>query len=216
MMGRHVRNSQESKFLLERYAPVASTEDEQVIESLDLLSAHAKMPGQSTQAFLNEVARVIYKSFGFKEISIGVKDKDGVFRYAAMLGFRDDVKTMQHRPSYTLEEMMDKRAYPSAKIDRTVEIHLKEDRPADEGEDGMYNRPSLMGQERISPDTMMEGDYIELRIHGPNDDLLGWIELSCPRDGKFPSRGTVKWLEFISIITATFLNLKEHAKGIAR
>ena len=101
MIGRHVRNSQESKFLLERYAPVASTEDEQVIESLDLLSAHAKMPGQSTQAFLNEVARVIYKSFGFKEISIGVKDKDGVFRYAAMLGFRDDVKTMQDHQVHT-------------------------------------------------------------------------------------------------------------------
>jgi hypothetical protein len=216
MMGKHMKDSQEAKFLLEKYAPVASTEEEQVIESLDLLSAHAKMPGQSTQAFLNDVARVIYKSFGFKEISIGIKEKDGLFRYAAMLGFRDEVKATRHRPSYTLAEMMDKRAYPSTKVNRIVEIHLKEDMPTKEGDENMYNRPSLIGQERTSPDSMMEGDYIEMRIFGLNDELLGWIELSSPRDGKFPSRGTLKWLEFVSMITATILNLKEYARGSVR
>jgi hypothetical protein len=215
-MGRRVKDSQEARFLLERYAPVASTEDEQVIESLDMLAAHARMPGQSAQAFLNDVARIIYKAFGFKEISIGIREKDGMFRYAAMVGFRDEANTSRQRPTYTLADMMDKRAYPSTKVDRIFEIHLKEDRSTKEGEEDMYNRPSLIGQERTSPDSMMEGDYIELRILGLNDELLGWVELSSPRDGKFPSRSTVKWLEFVSIITATFLKLKDQTKGSAR
>lgn len=216
MMVKHVKDSQEAKFLLEKYAPVASTEDEQIIESLDLLAAHSRMPGQSTQAFLNDAARVLYKAFGFREIAIGIRDKDGMFRYMAMLGLRDEVKATRLKSAYTLTDMMDKRKYPSTKVDKITEIHLKEDRLTKEGEADMYNRPSLMEQERTSPDSMMEGDYIELSIIGLNEELLGWIELSGPRDGKFPTRSTVKWLEFTSIIMATFLKLKVGAKGSAR
>jgi len=211
-----MKDPQGTKFLLERYAPVPNTEDEQIIETLDSLATHAKMPGQSTAAFLNVTARAIYKSFGFREISIGIKEKDGMFRCVAMVGLRDEVKALRQNLSYTLVEMMDTRSNPSTRVNKIIEIHLMEDKPLKEGEEGIYNRPSLIGKDRWGSDSMVEGDYIELSILGPNDELIGWIEVSSPRDNKFPSRSTVKWIEFVSIITATFLKLKETAKGGAR
>lgn len=212
MTGRHTKDSQETKFLLEKYAPVSNTEDEQIIEVLDSLTLHTKMPGQSTAVFLNDVARAIYKAFGFKEVSIGAKDREGIFKCVAMVGFRDEVKTSRQKLSYTLAEMMDARAYPSTRVNKIVEIHLIDDMPLKEGGGDMYNRPSLIGKERPSPDSMVEGDYIEFSVLGPSDELLGWIEMSGPRDGKFPSRSTIKWLEFISTITAACLKLKEPTK----
>lgn len=215
VIGRRAKDSQDAKYLLERYAPVASTEDEQKIEALDSLAMRAKMPSQSTAVFLNDVARVVYKSFEFKEVSLGAKDRDGEYRYVAMLGLRDEVKASMQKLSYTLDDMMDTRTYPGKRVNKIIEIHLIEDAPLKEGEENMYNRPSLIGKDRESPESMVEGDYLELSILGPDDELLGWIEISGPRDGKFPPRSTVKWLEFLSIITAMFLKLKEPTKGSA-
>jgi len=216
LKGKRDGDSHEAKYLIERYAPVAETEDEKRIEAIDSLATRAKTPSQSSAAFLSDVARVIYKSFEFKEVCVGAKDKDGKFRYIAMLGLRDEVKASLQKLSYTLTDMTDTRIYPSKRVNKGIELHLMEDTLLKEGEEKMYNRPSLIGKSPESFDDMVEGDYLELSIFGPNDSLLGWIEVSCPRDGKFPTRSTTKWLELISIIAATFLTLKEPSKGSIR
>lgn len=216
MTSGRTRDSQQAKYLLDRYPPGVNTDEEQKIEALDSLAMRAKTPNQSIEAFLSDVARVVFKFFEFKEVCIGAKDKEGKYRYVALLGLRDEVRASLQRLSYTSADMMDTRTYPSKRVNKVIEIHLMGDALLKEGEENTYNRPSLIGMDRDSTDSMVEGDYLELSILGPDDELLGWIELSSPRDGKFPSRSTAKWLEFVSIITATFLKMKEHAKGSAR
>ena len=212
MMGRRVTDPRETKFLIERYSPVSTTEDEKAIEAIEGLVSHAKAVNQPIQAFLHEVARIIYRVFEFKEIAIGVKENDDSYRYIAMMGFRDEAESARKRIVYTSADMADTKTWPGTRISKITVIHFYDDGAFKEGEQETYNRPSMMGMTRPSPESMMEGDYIEVAIQGPNNELVGWMELSNTRDGKFPSRNSIKWLELISVIIATFLKSKELRK----
>ena len=212
MMGRRAMDSKEAKFLINRYSPVPTNQDEKAIEAIESLVSHAKTVNQPPQAFLHEVARTIYRVFEFKEIAIGIKDKDDKHRYVAMMGFRDDAEWAMKKVVYTSADMADTKTWPGTRISKITVIHFFEGGDFKEGEQETYNRPSMMGMARPSPENMMEGDYIEVAIQGPNNELVGWMELSNTRDGKFPSRNSIKWLELISIIIATFLKSKELQK----
>jgi len=212
MMGRRAMDSKEAKFLINRYSPVPTTEDEKAIEAIEGLVSHAKAVNQPIQAFLHEVARIIYRVFEFKEIAIGIKEKDDSYRYVAMMGFRDEAESARKRIAYTSADMADTKTWPGTRISKITVIHFYEDGGFKEGEQETYNRPSMMGMTRSSPEIMMEGDYIEVSIQGPSNELVGWMELSNTRDGKFPSRSSIKWLELTSVIIATFLKSKELRK----
>lgn len=212
MMGRHATDSKEAKFLIEKYSPVPTNEDEKAIEAIESLVSHAKTINQSPQVFLHGAARIIYRVFELREIAIGMKDKDDEYRYVAMMGFRDDAESARTKLVYTSTDMADTKTWPGTRISKMTFIHFFEDGGFKEGEENTYNRPSMMGRSRPSPDSMMEGDYIEVAIQGPNNELVGWMELSNPRDGKFPSRNTIKWLELTSVIIATFLKSKDLQK----
>jgi hypothetical protein len=75
-----------------------------------------------------------------------------------------------------------------------------------------FNRPSELSKERISIDEMMEGDYLDVYVYGADDEMLGWIEVSYPSDGKFPSREIVRGLELLASViglSLSYLNLPE-------
>jgi len=215
-MGRRATDSKEARFLIERYSPVPGNEDEKAIEALESLVSHAKTMSQSPHTFLHEVARTIYRLFEFKEIAIGLREKDGMYRYIAMMGFRDEAESARKKIVYTPADMADTKTWPGTRISKVTFIHFFEDQAFKEGEEGTYNRPSMMGISRPSLENMIEGDNIEVGIQGPDNDLIGWMELSNPRDGKFPSRTAIKWLELISIITASILKSKAFQREQAR
>ena len=212
MMGRRATDSKEAKFLIEKYSPVPTNQDEKAIEAIESLVSHAKTINQSPQAFLHEATRTVYRVFEFKEIAFGMKDKDDKYRYVAMMGFRDEAESARKKIVYTSADMADTKTWPGTRISKLTVIHFFEDGAFKEGEEDTYNRPSMMGMNRPSPESMTEGDNIEVAIQGPNNELVGWIELSNPRDGKFPSRNSIKWLELTSVIIATFLKSKDLQK----
>jgi len=212
MMGRRTTDSKEAKFLIERYSPVPTNQDEKAIEGIEGLVSRAKTINQFHQVFLHDVARTIYRVFGFKEIAIGIRDKDGDYRYVSMMGFRGDAELARKKMVYTSADMTDTQTWPGTRISKITTIHFFEDGNFKEGEENTYNRPSMLGMNRPSPESMVEGDYIEVAVQGPNNELFGWMELSNPRDGIFPSRNTIKWLELISVIIAAFLKSKDLQK----
>jgi len=212
MIGKHATDSREAKYLIEKYSPVPTNGDEEAIEAIESLVSHAKTINQPPQAFLHEAARIIYRVFEFKEIAIGLRDKDDCYRYVAMMGFRDDAESARKRMVYTSADMADSKTWPGTKISKITVIHFFEDGAFKEGEQDTYNRPSMIGMNRPSSESMVEGDYIEVAIQGANNELVGWMEFSNPRDGKFPSKNSIKWLELTSVIIATFLKSKDLQK----
>ena len=63
-----------------------------------------------------------------------------------------------------------------------------------------FNRPGLLNKPRQMLDEFVEGDYIDTFMYGPGDELIGWIELASPKDGKIPDGNKLLRLELLASI----------------
>ena len=202
-----------SKAIIERYSSRLVTEDEHLIGALIDLMQRARSPIHSATTMIPEIAKLIHRYFEFREVAIALRDKkDGLYRYKVCIGFRDDAENARYKLAYTLFDLTDMKTFPGILVRKKTFFHLMENKPFREGEEETYNRPSLLGMERKNQDEMIEGDYIDSYFYGPNKDPLGWIELSGPRNSKFPSRRTVNWIELTAKIIAAILIERELVK----
>jgi len=144
---------------------------------------------------------MIYRSFNFKEVSIIIKgEKDGLYRYVSLLGFRKEAEDAFKRIAYTYEEAMDTNKYPTIKFSKFSEFNIEDGTTLEEDELLTFNRPILLTEERKSNDELLESDYFTIYILGYKAEILGFIEFGDPRDKKFPQRSTIKWIELIGSI----------------
>lgn len=203
-----------SRQLRELYSPVARDETERIMEGIDILLTSSRR-AVSTRAFLEDAMKLLYRLFDFREIALGLKDrKDGLFRYEVILGYRKDSEVAYRQLVYRPEEMEDPKNYPvGIYFSRFGEFSMVEGQPYKQGEEGTYNRPLMLKNERATPDDFIEGDYIQIYFYGVKDDYLGWIELSGPKSRKIPPRSTIKWIEFISQIIGTIVYEREFMRA---
>jgi hypothetical protein len=187
------------RFLEERFSyPPCKPEDSGIIECLiDLVSKHQK---ESIATFLLECAMMISKKFEFKEVSIGLKDKtDGLYKYGVMIGALPASQEARKKIAYTLEDMTSDTKYPGFKIGRFSEYCITEN---PEVEQKAFNRPALLNKPRMALDEFLEGDYIDIYMYGGGDELIGWVELAGPKNGKIPDGEQLMWLELaVAIIS---------------
>lgn len=181
-----------------------SDEERAVSEIGKFLERSLKLSGQ-TDIILNECVKLIHRISAFTEIAIGLKDEDGQFRYHEMLGFRKEAVDARKRIVYTQRDMVDGISYRAIRSGRFSQFHLAESEPYKPEEKETYNRPDLLGQPRASHDDMIEGDYLDIYIYGPQKEILGWLELSGTRHGKFPTRQDLLNLEFLASCLAVIL-----------
>ena len=78
-------------------------------------------------------------------------------------------------------------------------------------EEALYRTASI-DHPRKSMDDFHEGDYIVTTMPGLFSDLVGWIELSAPRTGKFPKKETLIWVELMASLLVNMIYQKEYAK----
>jgi hypothetical protein len=65
-----------------------------------------------------------------------------------------------------------------------------------------FNRPALLNKPRMALDEFLEGDYIDIYMYGDGDELIGWVELAGPKNGKIPDGERLMWLELaVAIIS---------------
>jgi hypothetical protein len=161
---------------------------------------------------LQDAATIIYTIFGFKEVLIGLKNNNGLFRYRVILGHSKKAKEAIAEAEYRIEEMAHSEEFPGVVMSNLCEFNLKEDLPDNATEIRQFNRPAELSKERTSIDEMMEGDYLDVYIYGVDDKMLGWIEVSYPGDGRFPSREKVRGLELLASViglSLSYLGLPE-------
>lgn len=196
------------QFLENRFDPsIEKTEEQKIIESImDLTSKHQK---DSIGSLLLDAAMMISKQFEFKEISIGLKDKsDGLFKYAVALGCMPAIQEAHKKIAYTLNDMKDSTKYPNIVIGRISELII--DSPEEELK--TFNRPALIHKKRNTIDEFLEGDYIDLFMYGGGDEMIGWVEIAAPKDGKIPDKIKMLRLELTVTIISRILWERVYAR----
>lgn len=189
------------------YSPIPRDEQEKILDNLDFLVDLSRDKRRPLNEVLEQLARLIFRMFGFGEVAIGLKSReDGFFRYAVFFGMRKDVERNSRKLQYKESEMTSSELYPRVELGRMsyfmpVEGLRKED-------EQYFNRPYSLKGTRSTFDEFREGDYIDVFIYGPGKELIGWIELCAPKDGKLPSRSTVRWLELIANVASLIVSYK--------
>jgi hypothetical protein len=158
-------------------------------------------PGIDMHMFLQEAADAVNTKLGIKETTLGLKSpSDGLYRYEVMSGLSDSEWEAHKSLSYTHEDFYSQDVYKSMQISRYTRLLLAEDNPYANGEESTYERDLMLQSKRKSLDDTIEGDYLDICIFGQGDDLLGWIEISGMKSGRFPDAETIKCLELLASV----------------
>lgn len=179
------------------YSQIPKGDLEHVLDNLIFLLELGKDRRQSLRSFLDQVARMIFKLFDVEEISIGLKDrKEDRWRYEIVFGYTRAVEAKVRKLEYNRADMYEFDTYPNVKIGRLSELNPVEGMP--ELEADAYNRPYRVGEKRQSVDDFHEGDFVDFWVYGPGKEIIAWIELSRPKNGKMLPRANVRWIELIA------------------
>lgn len=176
------------------------------LEGLETLLSHFQDSHMDIDNLLNEAAKFIWRQFGIDNVAIGLRDpKDGLYKYRAMVGFRDDALEAHRKIVYKKEQFFEDSEFHGFNISKYSRIYLAEDNVLTETERTAYNRPALLAMKRKDPTDSLEGDYIDIGIYGRGDELVGWIEISGTRTMKLPDVATIRWVEVIASTIAAAL-----------
>jgi len=206
MMERKAKDMGQEKLLLRMYSSGSETDDEEFLGGIRNFLDRIKATGETMDAMLHEAAVYIAAFTQFKEISIGVKGHDGIFRYSALVGYNKEAEAARRKMSFSLKDITDISVYRPQRFCRTSLFHLSEKKSYPAGSENTFNKPNLLGTPRQRAEDMIEGDYIEIHLVGKNREILGWIEVSGPIMGKLPKRDLVTELEFFASCLALVLS----------
>lgn len=211
-MSKKTKDFDQERFLLARYSQTDRTPLEDSFDEIRRFVDKCMKQQMQKQIVLDEAVKLIVKMTEFKEISIAAKDTDGNFRYVAMSGFKKEAEAARRAIVYTPADLKDSSAFPALRIGRVSQYHISEKNPFKPGEEATFNEPLLLGKPRNAPDDMIEGDYIDSYLAGPDNEFIAWIELQRTESGKLPSREAIIWLElFSSCLSIVLQNLSPSA-----
>jgi len=184
------------------------------LDGLQTLLAHLRKPKMNIDELLQEAANMISKQFAIDNVSIGLRDhKDGLYRYRAMVGFREDAIEAHKKIAYRKEQFYADSQFVGNDISKLSRLYLAEDNLITGDEEKAFNRPALLSMKRRTASESLEGDYIDTKIHGFYDELLGWIEISGTRTMQLPDSTTIRWIETVASIIGAALILQKAREG---
>jgi len=200
---KHVRN---------KYSERLKNEDEQFMDSIYDFIISNQEKRASLDSFLEDLVKLIQHKFHFREVAIGIIDRsDGMYMYRIIRGLSKKATTNLMGRVYSYDDLADSIKYPYWEFAKNFEMcsALGED----EEEWETFTRPSYIKEPRKSIDDFIESDYLHIDLCLEKDELIGWIELGRPFDGKLPSRRKIKWLELLGGIVTRIIWEKEFAKS---
>jgi len=200
--------------LKSRYRLLPRDDNEKVIDAVLKFWLQILDGKMSRKSMLQEVAGVIHRSLMYQEIAIAVKDpKDDLYRYEVIMGFTKDVVDVMQTQVFCEAEVRAFDRLPGVKVSKLIELTISE-APQKAGDEAQFNRPMLAAVPRKTDDEFTFGDYMNIYILGRDDEMLGYIEVSGPRDGKLPTGNRMKALELLAITVGIALQcLKEKDEG---
>jgi hypothetical protein len=181
------------------YSPIPRDQFEKIIDNYLTLIESAGERKLPLDAVLDQTCKIIFRLFGFREVLIGLKSRDDFhYRYVKLFGASQESSEVYRKIRYTTEDMISQEKFPHFKTGRLSELDPVEGLPEYEKE--LFTRKFQLGESRKSHDEFHEGDYMDFWVRGTSGDLVGWIEVLNPSDGKLPPRSTVRWIELLASI----------------
>ena len=178
-----------------RFTRLPKKDYERMIVEMQNWILNSNRYSKTIRELLDNSARTIYRLFGFREISIGVRDQnDGLYKYVTVFGFTNVAEKAQRETTYTFDEYWSYEDYPGIKLSSMSDFCI-----ADIMKDA-YNRPLKLSETRKSMDDFLEGDYINISIYDSKVQLIAWMELAKSKDEKIPTNEQLLWIELFSSI----------------
>jgi len=183
------------------YTFIPKNDEERIADNLIDLAAAGMDTKQPLKVVFEQVAKFIFRQFGFSEVAIGLKDrKDPVWKYEVALGFSKDTELRILKVRYNKDDMYSQETFPNLKLGKLSELNVAEGLPPSEAD--MYDRQKMLNPKRTSSADFMLGDSIDIWMLDDKKEIIGWIEVSSPKDRKLPSRTTTRWLELLGSLCA--------------
>lgn len=198
-----------------RYGRQPRDENEKILDGILKFAMQVNTEDLNRPRLLQEAAKMIHRLFQFEEITIATRDDDGLFRFGAFIGFTQEAERSMRARTYTEEEVLQLDKKQGIRISKLSEMAISEAEPIRKGEEAEYNRPIMINVPRKSLEEFTPGDYISVYLMGLDDETIGFLELSAPRDRKMPQGSTLKWIELFSLVIAAAIKCekKEEVKG---
>ncbi|UCE91872.1 MAG: hypothetical protein JSV90_01615 [Methanobacteriota archaeon] len=182
------------------------------LDGVQSLMEQLREPQLDIKAMMQQVADLIARQFWIREVTVGSKDPvDGKLKYDVASGLREEARAALASIEYTERDFVNTGNYRGRSISKYTKLYLAEDMPYTDDEKGTFSRPILLQSRRRSLDECLEGDYFDIHILGERDRLLGWIETSGTRDGRFPDSVTMRWMELLAMILGAAMT-KDNAR----
>ena len=189
------------------YSRASNDQTDRSIECIQELCERIITQKVGSKEICESALKLIFRQFHIKEVAIALRNaSDGRYRYVAMQGMRANVWEVHRGLSYTKDGLFDSKKYKSTQVSKYTKLFLAEDEPYDDAEKKTYSEHLMLGSVRRAQDDSIEGDYLDIVIFGPGDDILGWIEISGTWDGKLPSPRAIKTLEVIANLVGIALS----------
>ncbi len=195
------------------YLVARKEQTHKALEGIQSLVQQMAKQQWSLQGVLQEAASLIWRLFWIKEVTIGIRDPlNGIYKYQVMVGLREDIWLAHKRLEYRLEDFFETSTYRGTMISKYTKLLLAEENPYGEGEENTYNKSMMLESRRRAPEDSIEGDYFDIHIFGPNEELLGWVEISGTKTGKFPDATVIMWIETVGSVLGMALAAQAHGR----
>ncbi|MDH4122467.1 MAG: hypothetical protein OEV21_00030 [Thermoplasmata archaeon] len=187
------------RYLKNKYQHVPTDTKERILSDISKFQESIAFEAPHLDKILDELARLIYRNFEFKEVCIGLIDlNDKSLRYRIFIGLHEEAKKNLRMCKYTQTEFLDEKKHPGIWISKLTKFFISGEAEYEQWERSCFNRPLILIGKRDLMDADIEGDYIDVHIFGKDKRLLGWIELSNTRTGKIPEPETIRWIEILA------------------
>jgi len=196
------------------YIKTRRAHDSRVLEGFVTLLGHFQKNNMSLNVLLQEAADLIKNQFSLRYVMIGLKGKNGIFKYECMSGMRDDSWAAHRKKEYTLESFSTTVPgwYSAEEISNLTRVYLEEKNPLGPGYETSVNRPALLSMRRSSVESSLEADFFNTLIKGPRDELLGWMEYPGTVSGKLPDAAVIRSIEVVASILAAAITFQDRTK----
>jgi len=187
------------------------------LDTLHSLIKYLMKANPNLDEMLEQTARLVYTQFNIKEVSVALKNaSDGLYRYVAEHGMRTDIWAAHKKIVYSYDDLNDTKKYNPITISHQTKLYMAEDNPYGPDEGDTYSEHMMKQSKRKSATDSIEGDYLDILIFGPQDDTLGWIEISGTWDGRIPDAKAIRCLEMISSVLGIAITRHQTMAEMAR